>query len=154
MSQTSQQPSVTTQDFIKNLRSHLGTRWQHQGRLPGVCLDCAGLVVIAARQSGARIVLDKSAYDRRPDPHLLLQCIEGSGLTLVPMHALEVGDLLVMRYDSNPQHLAIITEIKEGAPPRIIHAAATARAVVEHYLTDDWRGRVAHVFRFPFAASE
>lgn len=56
-----------------------------------------------------------------------------------------------MAYDNNPQHLAVVTEIEVGKPPRIIHGSAKSRAVVEHYLTDDWRGKVVYAWRFPFS---
>ena len=141
---------ATQTDFINALRSQLGVRWQHQGRLPGVALDCAGLVVVAARMAGLEVA-DITTYDRRPDTGVLQGQIHATGLEHAGKYdPHQVGDLLVISYDNNPQHLAVITEIEVGAPPLIIHGSAKERKVVEHYLSDDWRGRVVQVWRFPF----
>lgn len=138
------------QDFIEALRSELGTPWKHQGRLSGVALDCAGLVVVSARACGMEVP-DRLDYERRPDTAVLMGVIEDSGLYLTPVNALQEGDLLVMKYDRNPQHLAVVTRIEQGRPPKIIHASAASRKTVEHYLTDDWRAILVHAWRFPFS---
>lgn len=135
--------------LIEVLRTQLGVKWQHQGRLPGVALDCAGLVVWAARECGVPAA-DLVTYERRPDANVLLAYIEKSGLSMVSKSNLEIGDLLVMQYDGNPQHLAVVTDITPDGHISIIHAAALARKVVEHLLTDDWRDKVVYVYRFPF----
>lgn len=138
------------QDFIEALRSEMGTPWKHQGRLSGVALDCAGLVVIAARKCGME-VQDRLDYERRPDTAVLMGCIEDTGLQLVPINSLQEGDLLVMKYERNPQHLAVVTQIEQGRPPKIIHGSASYRKTVEHYLTEDWRAILVHAWRFPFS---
>lgn len=141
---------TTRADFIAALRSQLGVRWQHQGRLPGVALDCAGLVVVAARMVGLKAE-DITTYDRRPDTHVLQGQIAATGLEHVGKYdPPQVGDLLVISYDNNPQHLAVITQIEVGEPPLIIHGSAKERKVVEHYLSPDLRAKVVQVWRFPF----
>lgn len=142
---------ATRKEFVNALRSQNGVRWQHQGRLPGVALDCAGLVVVAARMVGLE-VQDQTTYDRRPDTAVLQGRISATGLKPVDRGSpFQVGDLLVVSYDNNPQHLAIITETEVGEPPIIIHGSAKDHRVVEHYLPDNLRGRVSQVWRFPFS---
>lgn len=133
--------------FIAALRSELKTKWQHQGRIPGVALDCAGLLVVAAEKCGHQL-LDKKVYERRPDASILLQYVRENGLKMVGKHNLEVGDVLIMSYDNNPQHFAVVTEVHPA--PRIIHGAAKYHQVVEHYLTKDWSDIITYVFRFEF----
>lgn len=138
-------------EFIRALRSQTNVRWQHQGRLKGVALDCAGLIVVAAREVGLD-VKDVTTYDRRPNTYVLQGQIDATGLTHVGKYEpLQVGDLLVMAYDNNPQHLAIITTIEEGRPPMIIHGSAKERKTVEHYLSSDWHDKIVQVWRFPFS---
>ncbi len=40
------------EDFVRVARSYIGTPFHHQGRLPGVGLDCAGVIVCALAECG------------------------------------------------------------------------------------------------------
>ena len=52
------------------------------------------------------------------------------------------GDLLLMRFAGEPQHLAVFTG------ETIIHAYQATGRVVEHSLDDKWRRRIVRVYRF------
>jgi cell wall-associated NlpC family hydrolase len=134
-------------DFIAAARALVGTPFQHQGRLPGIGLDCVGVILVAARAAGKDIG-DDTAYARRPDTNLLLRHIRENGLKPVGMANLNPGDLIVMAFDANPQHIAIVSEVPENQPPVVIHSAANYRKVVEHSLAAGWRGKVVHAWRF------
>ena len=41
-------------EFIAAARSYLRTPYGHQGRMPGVLLDCVGVPICAARQVGLK----------------------------------------------------------------------------------------------------
>lgn len=60
----------------------------------------------------------------------------------VPKSQMRAGDILLMRFDGEPQHLALYTG------ENIIHSYETMGKVVEHALTDTWNRRITAVYRF------
>ncbi|WP_080420477.1 C40 family peptidase [Burkholderia ubonensis] len=122
---------VTRQEIVDEARSWLGTRWCHQGRLKGVAVDCAGLVVCVARACGLE-VRDVEGYSRRPDGSLL-DIVRDQTLAVMPGHE-DAGDVVIFQWNNDPYHLALLT-----GKNSIIHAYAVNRSVVEHNLDDRWR---------------
>lgn len=57
--------SSVVNDVITKARAMLGTPWHHQGRLPGVGIDCIGVVVCVAHQR-AYFLYDDTNYGRDP----------------------------------------------------------------------------------------
>lgn len=132
-------------DFSSSLiaaaRACLGTPFHHQGRLAGVGLDCIGLIVVALGQVGVA-VQDRTDYAPRPDGVSLLAALEAHGARRVD--AIEAGDILLFRYDHQPQHVALAS----GAES-MIHAFAPAGRVVETALGAYWRRRLVGIYRLP-----
>lgn len=139
--------STFAERLVTECRRFLGVPFAHQGRLPSVGLDCAGLIIAGARAAGRELV-DDTAYTKRPDTNVLIRCIRQNGMKPVSLSALQPGDLAVFKFDSNPQHVALVTLV-DGGGAKIIHAAATNRKVVEHYLSATWRAKLCHAWRFP-----
>jgi len=52
---------MSADEILAAARACLGTPFLHQGRIPGVALDCAGLVVAVAQAIGADYV-DRTGY--------------------------------------------------------------------------------------------
>lgn len=133
---------MTADDIIRAARAVIGTRFRHQGRDPAKGLDCAGLIVHVARVLGMAHD-DMAVYPRLPGGSMLEFALDGQpGLVPVkgwPRH----GDVLLMRFGGDPQHLALLT-----ADNTIVHAWAIARKVCEHGLTDEWRRRIVRAYRF------
>jgi cell wall-associated NlpC family hydrolase len=133
---------MTDADIIQLARTQLGTPFRHQGRVPGLALDCAGLFVVVATALGLQ-VQDESGYGRNPWHGLLEQCIGRQPfLREVPKAEMRRGDVLLMRFSGEPQHIAI------HAGATVIHAYESVGCVVEHRLADVWRARVVRVYRF------
>lgn len=126
--------------MIAAARACLGTPFHHQGRRPGVGLDCIGLVIVALRAAGF-VVRDRKDYARRPDGHSLTQALLDHGA--VPVDEIRSGDILLFRYDQRPQHVAIATD-----EAHLIHSFAPAGKVVETALGLYWRRRLVGVYRF------
>lgn len=131
---------------VKEARTWLGVRWQHQGRTrDGV--DCAGLVVKVAHALGYS-TFDTTDYTRQArDETMLALCREH--LQPVPLAAVEPGDVLVLAFE-NQRHMAIVGDYPY-APGELslIHAYALApHKVVEMRLDSVWRARVLGAFRF------
>lgn len=133
---------ITAEKIVAAARSMLGTPFRHQGRVPGVGLDCAGVLVCDCRELGLPVE-DVDGYGRNPFQGLLEQAIRRQPfLREVAKADIRPGDVLLMRFYEAPQHIAIATE--HG----IVHAYENAGKVVEHRLSGFWKARITHVFRF------
>lgn len=133
---------MSAAQIVAAARACLGTPFHHQGRQPGVGIDCAGLVIVAARAAGFDPV-DLPGYGRRPHGGALESAIAiQPGLDAAPIDDLADGDVLLMRFKTEPQHLAIYAE---GG---IIHAYESVGRVVEHRLDESWRARIVSAHRF------
>lgn len=121
-------------------RACIGTPFHHQGRTAGSGLDCIGLVVIGLRAAGI-LVRDKTDYGRRPDGKSLAEALLSHGAVLVD--AMRAGDIVLFRYDGQPQHVALAT-----SDTTMIHSFAPAGKVVETSIGDYWLRRLVGIYRF------
>lgn len=127
--------------IVAAAREALGTPFRHQGRLLSG-MDCAGLVVHCARAAGLDYI-DQTNYPRRPGAGRLEAALDSQPcLERIPVVSAAYGDVLLIRFLGDPQHLAI------HAGDTMIHAWETSGAVCEHTL-DSWRhGKVVRAYRF------
>ena len=140
---------ITRNDIVCEARQWIGTKWQHQQALKGVACDCIGLIRGVATKVGllppdfarSAVAQQFMGYGRRPDGRLVV-ALDLFMDRLAPTEQPAIGDVLLMRFDDNPQHVAIVTEVG------IIHAHASARKVVEHRLDSLWASRVVQAYRF------
>lgn len=120
----------TPADVVAAARALLGTPFHHQGREPGVGLDCAGVPIVVARALGlVPPGFDVEPYPATPDgvslraycdAHLQRWAWEEPG-----------GVVLVSWRDGPPQHLGIVAEHPAGGLS-IIHAdGARQKQVIE-----------------------
>lgn len=117
----------------------IGTKWVHQGRVPGAGLDCIGLAIECATAAGIK-VQDVSGYGRVEPPEVIMEnvmkyCVE------VPRSEAQPGDILVMRWRDIPQHLGIYT-----GDNWMIHSYEK-EGVVAQQLIPFWEKRIVGVFR-------
>lgn len=131
---------MTADDLIAAARECIGTPFMHQGRILGRALDCAGVAVHAARRTGHEVD-EPAAYGRLPNNAMLEYWLERQPF-LERVADLKPGDLLLMRFTGEPQHLAVY------AGPTIIHAYQAVGRVVEHDLDAKWRRRIVQAYRF------
>lgn len=139
---------MTGADVVAEARTHLGTPWRHQGRLPGVALDCAGLLIVVARRLGlVADGFDVNGYSRAPDGSMLDWCDR----CLTRIGALELGAVLVMQTSREPQHLGIVGDYRHGGWS-LIHASSAAGDVTETRLMFARNLVLRGVYRFPGVA--
>lgn len=131
---------MIAQQIIDAARECLGTPFHHQGRLPGVALDCAGVAVHVARRIGCAVD-EPAAYSRLPHKGLLESWLNRQPC-LEQAASPDAGDVLLMRFTAEPQHIAIYTGTT------IIHAYEGIGRTVEHDLDAKWRRRIVCVYRF------
>lgn len=144
---------TTSCDVIACARQFMGVRFTHQGRSVNG-LDCLGLLIMTAQRLGltfegkAADELDIPHYGVRPDVLMLkhkLDCY----LLPVAVAQLREGDLVLLRIDGSPQHLAIISDYPMAGELGMIHAYAPARQVVEHRYDEHWRRNSYAAYRLP-----
>jgi hypothetical protein len=161
---------TTRQDITTEARSWLGTPYQHQARCKHVGVDCAGLIVGVAKALGIS-EFDFTRYGRSPLGNALLEIMHCNTRALPWDAPYQAGQIALMRFDAEPQHLGIIctslnppplgegrvgevalapTHQNEPTPPTLtlIHAYGHAGKVVEHRLAQVWRSRI--VARFDY----
>ena len=121
-------------------RAALDTPFVHQGRIAGLALDCAGLIVHVARSIGVSYI-DVPAYGRSPHQGLLQATLDANDC-IARVSDRQSGDILLMRFSSEPQHLAIC------AGDTMIHSYLHVGKVCEHRLSPMWAARIVCVYRF------
>jgi cell wall-associated NlpC family hydrolase len=139
----------TRAQVVDEARTWLGTPWQHQQRLKGVAVDCAGLVVGVGRACGLLPAeADVEGYSRQPDGSLLPTC--DKYLQRISAVDIQPGDVLVIAVDREPQHVALVGNYRHGGLS-IIHAVSTARPprVIETRLMLARNLRIVAAYSFP-----
>lgn len=133
--------------FVNAARSMIGTPWKHQGRTPGLALDCIGILVCAAKEAGMTM-RDQNGYSRRPDgSSLRAAMVEHFEEVEAPEDGfkqsdLELGNILLFKLGPHPRHVGIY----EGNG-RFIHSWATGRRVCSVQLSADWLKNIVARYR-------
>lgn len=147
-------PEIDFNAMIADALSLVGTetRWRHQGREPGVGLDCIGFPRwLYMRQLGSlpdALEVEFRAYHRRPDGEKFLRLFR-EWFDEVPQNGtretlMRMGDLLVIKDRENPQHTALACDEKH-----VVEALASGRNMKIVYWPLDRFREVAGVFRYP-----
>jgi cell wall-associated NlpC family hydrolase len=121
-------------------RSQIGVKFRHQGRIPGQYLDCAGLAAYIATELGLEFN-EWPGYGRTPYKGLL-QAVLDEQPCLEKVSVRQPGDLLLMRFLKEPQHVAIC------AGATVIHSYEAVGRVCEHDLDAIWMARITAIYRF------
>lgn len=133
-------------------RRYLNTPFRHRGRTPRG-LDCAGLAWIAYQDCGHELP-DFRLYSREPNEngdlvaHITAALGEPVAIAPVRTDDLQAGDVIVMRFEVEPHHVAIVGDYPLGGFS-MIHADGHSGRVLEHRMAADHLDRITHVFRRP-----
>jgi NlpC/P60 family putative phage cell wall peptidase len=142
--------TVSREAIVAEARTWLGVPWLHQGWRKEIGCDCIGLVRGVGHALGLFDASDENpvnarfiGYPREPNPALMRAAL---ALYLFPAerHAIWPGDVLWLRFDGEPRHLAILAD---GG--NVIHALESVGKVVEHRLDERWAQRCIGSWRFP-----
>lgn len=137
--------------ILSAARGCIGTPYMHQGRLPGVALDCAGLVICVGWQIGIwPESFDVTGYAATPDGKSLIGHCD-SCMTRIDRAEMKPGDVLVIRWATDPQHLGIVGDYLHGGLS-LIHAFSNPDgrgSVMEHHLGDAHLRRCIAAYRLP-----
>jgi len=140
---------TTRSEVVAFARTCVGTRFAHRGRVPGVALDCAGLLICTARALGlVSPNFDVPEYTGVPDGTLESWC--DRYMTRIAQADMQVGDAIAVITDQDPQHLGILADYRHGGLS-IIHASNDRlhKRVIEHRLMFSRSFRFAAAWRLP-----
>jgi cell wall-associated NlpC family hydrolase len=122
---------TTRQAVVAAARKWIDTPFHHQARLKGVGVDCVGLVIGVARELGlVSAGFDVDAYPRVPDGRSLMHLTDLHMTRLAGKDAMQPGDVVVVSFDKDPQHLGILADYRHGGLS-IVHAAGQTGRVIE-----------------------
>lgn len=129
--------TATRAEVVAEARTWLGTPFHHQARVKGVGVDCAGLVIGVARSLDlVPASFDVTGYARNPDGKSLLAFCD-EHMHRIERSEMQPGDILVLRWDHDPQHLGIVGDYLHGGLS-LIHALGVPgdkrSRVIEHRL--------------------
>lgn len=142
--------TVARADIVSEARTHIGTPWVHQGRTPGLALDCAGLLIVVARS--LELVgqdFDINGYSRIPDGTMLRWCDEH----MQRLPDIELGAALVLATKDEPQHMGIVGDYLHGGWS-LIHSCNAAKPprVIETRLMFASNLKLRGIYRMPGVA--
>ncbi len=116
--------------FLEAVSATIGTPFAHRGRLVGIGLDCAGVILASLAACG----LPK----QEPAPY---GPFPGGVLHSLANHFVPVdgglrrpGDVVAIMWGEEPRHLAVITEVCAAGDDVITHALARIGRVASHHL--------------------
>lgn len=139
---------TTRAEVVTWARETLGTPYQHQQRVNGMAMDCAGVPAYVAVKLGM-VFDDVTNYGRMPNPAEMRAALD-KNLARVAKSAMQPGDLVWMRIDQEPQHLGVLGDYKYGGLSLIHATNGIGRdQVVEHRLDDVWLTRIVAAWSFP-----
>lgn len=141
---------ITGLDIINIALTYVNTPYQHQARLKGIGIDCAGLIVEVMGELGFNTSFDVKAYDRLPDGQMLARiCHEQATPKEIinNKYDFENGDILLFNFLGNPQHLAFYYNLNNQ--DYFIHAFGdkTVNKVIIQRLDEKWKARLVGAFK-------
>lgn len=122
-------------EVVRIALSYVGTPYAHQGRLPGVGLDCYGVIGCAYREAGIDLPM-RSDYSASPSQPELYRWMDAH-FDHVGLQDIQPADVLVFRMVVEAQHMAIVLSIN---PVVMVHAYRRVGAVVRHEFVPPWSG--------------
>lgn len=134
----------TPDDIITTARTLINTPYRHQGRTPGVGLDCIGAIVLTAYLLGlSEEILGPTNYSRDSSNSLEIglatYCSERSRIS--------PGAIALIKLDEIPYHCGIITDYQGGLG--LLHAYENVGRVREHSLIPWWENKIYKLYHFP-----
>lgn len=136
-------------------RSLLGTPFHHAARVPGVGIDCVGVIVLTGTECGCwPIGFDVLPYPEFPTGFDMRDTCR-QYLRPIRQDEMRNGDVVLLVTDKQPQHLGVVGRYKDTHHRSIIHASNVIDhpRVVETPLMFDRGFRFCESYRFPWPKS-
>lgn len=133
-------------DIIAAAEKCMGTPFRHQGRVPGLGMDCAGLLVHCFKELELPHA-DELGYPENPFNGQLEAILDAQpSLRRIELSEAREGDWFAMRVKRAPQHIALHAGIYRGQV-LIIHASSDHGKVVKHSVDNLHQARIIRAYR-------
>ena len=132
---------ITSQQIVDEARRCIGTPWHHAGRLRGVGLDCAGLLVVVMAELGIAII-DDTMYTTGDEFNRMSGHMDVYADRLPIDEPPRPGDVLLFRKGRMLNHCSIFTENHTH-----IHVFRPLGCVEQLY-DEDWAARLVVRYRY------
>lgn len=133
--------------IVQTVLSYVDTQFLHEGRIPGLGLDCAGVLLALARDLRMRDV-EVSSYGRHPNQERF-RAETRKHLDPIQFSDLAPADVLTFDILGREHHYGVVTALN---PVRFVHAYEPAGKVIEQLLDGIWCRRLRGCYRFREAA--
>lgn len=134
--------------FVDAARSYIGSRWKHQARRRG-CIDCVGLIVLAAQDTGLGKIEPPPKYGRLPFDSQLQKALQAQFGD--PKTDIQFGDIAVVRWrKSEPSHVGIVGDYVWSGAGNVEHSiihVEQQRGCIETALSGNIRHCVVETYR-------
>ena len=149
---------VRRAEVVEEARLWLGTPYHHQAALKGVGCDCIGLIRGVCQALGT-VPLDAmqlpgvqrfADYGPVPDGRELRAACD-LYMTPIAQTRVKPGDALLLRFERDPQHMAIVADYLHGGMS-MIHALGTVDGkgkVIEQRLSAEIMSRLVQAYALP-----
>lgn len=151
--------AVSRQELIAEVRTWLGTPFEHQHARKGVACDCGGLIVGVLLIKGLiqadfhrHLPEAARAFTAEPDVALLRAVFE-QHFEPVEISSMRPGDMAVFSIFGRAKHVGFVADYLHGGLS-MIHAQGPGgpHRVVEHHIDQTWMRRIVAVYRMPGVA--
>jgi hypothetical protein len=141
---------TTRAAFVATVRTFVGTPYHHQGRSPGIGLDCPGPIICACWHHGLKpLEWDVTGYARSPDGETL-QAICDEHMDRIDYSMALEGDVLLVRFQQgHPQHLGVLSGIYPELRYWIEAEAYRHKKVIESRLIFNRASALVQAYRVP-----
>jgi hypothetical protein len=141
--------------IVAEARTWVSTKFQHQGRLKGVGIDCVGLLFGVGRALSLVDITEQDfkpfvGYRKRPNVHKMGEAMAAFLVRReTPKEQLPpIGSIAWLGWRADlPMHVCILAERK--GRPTMIHSLETVGGCVEHGFAPPWPARVVSWWDFP-----
>lgn len=138
--------STLAERLVECARTWRNTKFQHQGSIKGLGVDCVNFIAETAREAGVEGLEIPHDYRPHEDGVIMLRLLREH---MDMVDEMQPGDVIALcdeavREPSIPRHLAFVTEIR---PQTTMIIEASARGVVEHRMNGHWLSRIHSIWR-------
>lgn len=108
---------VAREEWVRGCLAYVGTPYVHQGRLPGVGMDCPAWMICRAWETGLKPrSFDVQGYPRAADGHTLERICDEHLIRLPSLADALPGDAILgaFRESGRPQHLGMLVDPTPG----------------------------------------
>lgn len=140
--------TALAQRLVTEAETWVSTRWQHQGNIKGVGVDCVNFISETAKAAGIATLTIPGNYRPHEDGTIMLQLLDRH-MTLVPTEEMRAGDVLAfcdeaLQRPDVPRHLAFVQEV---TPKTVFIIHASQHGVRRHRIDAAWRRRIHSTWR-------